>query len=346
MDKIIPVVLCGGSGTRLWPRSRKDKPKPFLPLIGDTTLFEATVLRCDPASGFGDPVVVTGTAHLSHVEEQLPACGEPRIIVEPEGKNTAAAIALAALRLPEDSVMLVCPSDHHIGDVDAFRAAAREAAALAAQGWLVSFGIAPTAPETGFGYVKRGQPIEGTGGWQVERFVEKPDLDRARAFLADGGYSWNGGIFALRAGTFLEELAAHRPALAEAVGRAVSNGHLDGHRFYPDPVAFGQIEGESIDYAVMENTTRAAMVPAAMAWSDIGNWQALHDALPHDEAGNAVSGRVELRDCANVLVETDGPRVSVVGASNLIVVVNRDEVLVCTPEGAQLVGKLSGAANQ
>lgn len=342
---IVPVILCGGSGTRLWPRSRKAMPKPFLPLVGDKTLFEATLARCPAACGFAPPLVVTGAAHLGHVESQLGA-GEAGVIVEPDAKNTAAAIALAALRLPQDAVMLVCPSDHHIGDVAAFQAAARTAAGLAARGWLVAFGISPTAPETGFGYVKRGAAIEGTGGWQVERFVEKPDLDRAMQFLADGGYSWNGGIFAFRAGTFLDELAAHRPALAEAVRRSVTAGHEDGRRFHPDAAAFAEVESESVDYAVMENTARAAMVPAVMAWSDIGNWQALHEALDHDVQGNSTRGRAELRDCRNVLVETDGPRVSVIGAENLVVVVDGDEVLVCTHEGAQQVGKLSGAANQ
>ncbi len=346
MNKIIPVILCGGSGTRLWPRSRKVKPKPFLPLVGDNTLFEATVLRCDKAAGFGDPVIVTGVDHLEHVESQLPDRAHTQIIVEPEGKNTAAAIALAALRLPEDAIMLVCPSDHHIGDAAAFQAAAREAAGLAAHGWLVSFGIAPTAPETGFGYLKRGAAIDGSAGARVERFVEKPNLERAIEFLADGGYSWNGGIFAFRAGTFLDELKAHRPAIFAAVKASVDAGTADGMRFHPDPAAFAGIQSESVDYAVMENTTRAAMVPAVMAWSDIGNWQALHEALPCDDAGNAVMGAAELKDCSNVLVHTDGPRVNVVGASNLIVVVDKDEVLVCTPEGAQLVGKLTGAANQ
>ena len=344
MTKITPVVLCGGSGTRLWPRSRKAMPKPFLPLVGESTLFEATLLRCTDQAHFEPPVVVTGAAHLAHVEAQLP--GPATIIVEPEARNTAAAIALAALRLPEDAVMLVCPSDHHIGDCDAFVASARAAAALAQDGWLVSFGIAATAPETGFGYIKRGEEIAGRGGFAIERFVEKPDFERAMQFLADGGYSWNGGIFAFRAGTFIEELAAHRPAIAQAAREAVAKGRGDGHRFHPDPAAFARIESESVDYAVMENTRRAAMVPAAMAWSDIGNWQALHEALPRDETGNAVRGPAELLGCRNVLVESDGPRVSVVGASDLIVVVDKGEVLVCTPEGAQLVGKLQGAANQ
>ena len=346
MDEIIPVVLCGGSGTRLWPRSRKAKPKPFLPLVGDTTLFEATVLRCNRDAGFGPPVVVTGALHLEHVEAQLPDPAASRVIVEPEGKNTAAAIALAALQLPADTVMLVCPSDHHIGDTAAFQAAAHEAAKLAKHGWLVSFGIAATAPETGFGYLKQGAPIEGSSGFAVAQFVEKPDLARALGFLADGGYAWNGGIFAFRAGTFLDELTAHRPALAEAVRAAVAQGRTEGTRFHPDAAAFARIEGESVDYAVMENTAHAAMVPAAMAWSDIGNWQALHEALDHDADGNAARGPAELVDCRNVLVDSDGPHVAVIGASDLIVVVDKGDVMVCTKAGAQRVGKLSGAVNQ
>lgn len=346
MIDIVPVVLCGGSGTRLWPRSRKQKPKPFLRLVGETTLFTATVLRCTRDQGFASPMVVTGASHLAHVEEQLPDRDSTALIVEPEGRNTAAAIALAALSLPDDAVMLVCPSDHHIGDCDAFRAAAKTAAALATEGWLVSFGIVPTAPETGFGYLKQGQPIDGSGAFRVERFVEKPDLARAMEFLSSGEYAWNGGIFAFRVGTFLEELGRHRPAILEAVRAAVAAGQHDGPRFYPDAAAFATVPSESVDYAVMENTDRAAMVPAVMAWSDIGNWQALHEALPCDDAGNAVNGEAELRDCSNVLVVSDGPRVSVVGASHLIVVVDGNEVLVCSPAGAQNVGKLSGAANQ
>ncbi len=346
MNDIIPVILCGGSGTRLWPRSRKNKPKPFLPLVGNTTMFTATVLRCEGQQGFAHPVIVTGTAHLDHVEEQLPDRANTRILVEPQGRNTAAAIALAALMLPEDAVMLICPSDHHIGDTDAFRNAARAAAKLAIDGWLVSFGISPTSPETGFGYLKQGELIAGTAGRKVERFVEKPDLARAIEFLSSGEYAWNGGIFAFRVGTFLEELGRYRPDILEAVRASIDQGHTDGMRFHPDADAFAKVPSQSVDYAVMENTDRAAMVPATMAWSDIGNWQALYEAQELDIAGNVTFGRAELADCSNVLVMSDGPRVSVVGASDLIIVVDGDEVLVCTPDGAQSVGKLTGAANQ
>lgn len=343
--EIHPVVLCGGSGTRLWPRSRVAMPKPFLPLVGKGTLFEATLARCPAGDGFAAPIVVAGPAHLPHIEAQWPSGWGGEIIVEPCARNTAAAIALAALRLPEDAVMLVCPSDHHIADGETFRHAARSAATLAAQGWLVSFGIAATAPETGFGYLRRGEPI-GDLGYKVAQFVEKPDRERAAAFLADGGYAWNGGIFAFRAGTFLDELAAHRPHIAAQARLAVAHGLADGTRFHPEAAAFTAIESESVDYAVMENTSRAAMVPADMGWSDIGNWDALLVARDKDAAGNSARGPVELVDCRNVLVESDGPRVSAIGLDDVVIVVDGDEVLVTTRAGAQLVGKLQGAANQ
>lgn len=342
---IHPVVLCGGSGTRLWPRSRAAKPKPFLPLVGEGTLFGATLSRCPAGAGFADPIVVTGAAHLAHVEAQWPRGRGGETIVEPCARNTAAAIALAALRLPEDAIMLVCPSDHHIADPAAFQAAANAAAVLASDGWLVSFGIAATAPETGFGYLQRGEPI-GELGFKVARFVEKPDLDRAKAFLADGGYAWNGGIFAFRVGTFLAELAQHRPQIAALAREAVALSKAEGTRFHPHAETFAGIESESVDYAVMENTTRAAMVPAQMGWSDIGNWDALLTARARDAQGNSVHGTAELVDCHNVLVESDGPRVSAIGLEDVIIVVDGDEVLVTTRAGAQLVGKLDGAANQ
>lgn len=344
MALIHPVILCGGSGTRLWPRSRKTMPKPFLPLVGERTLFEATLARaCDPAI-FGAPVVVTGTAHLDHVESQLTEGSGASIIVEPEARNTAAAIALAAARLPDDAIMLVCPSDHHIADVAAFAQAAQAAAALASEDWMVSFGITPTAPETGFGYIKRGDALPG--GFKVDRFVEKPDLAHATEFLADGGYSWNGGIFAFRSGAFMAELDQHRPLVAAAVRRAVAEGRANGARFHPAAAPFGEAESISVDYAVMEATDKAAMVPVAMGWSDIGNWQALRDARPADANGNRINGRAELIDCENVLVETDGPRVNVIGLSDIAVVVDGDEILVTSMAGTQKVGKLSGAANQ
>jgi mannose-1-phosphate guanylyltransferase len=339
---ITPVILCGGSGTRLWPRSRVAKPKPFLPLVGETTLFEDAIERC---AGFNPPVVVAGPDHVAHIEAQYGAGSALQLVVEPESKNTAAAIALAALRLPEDAILLVCPSDHHIADIPAFRATAGKAAQLAADGWLVSFGIEATGPETGYGYLRRGEPI-GDLGFKTAQFVEKPDLARATEFLAQGDYCWNGGIFAFRARDFLDELETHRPMLATKLYKSFAAGHEQGNRFYPDAKAFAQIQGESVDYAVMELTDKAALVPVSMGWSDIGNWEALRQARSRDADGNTIYGQAELVDCRNVLVESDGPRVSVIGLEGVIVVVDGDEVLVTTAAGAQKVGKLSGATDQ
>jgi len=343
---IHPVILCGGSGTRLWPASRKTKPKPFLPLVSEETLFRQAVRRLAEDDRFAPPMVVAGTDHADLIMEQLGPVRGARLVIEPAARNTAPAIALAAALLPEEAVMLVCPSDHHIADSAAFRAAALAAAALAREDYLVSFGIAPDRPETGYGYLQRGEPL--AGGFAIRRFVEKPDLARAQDYLASGEYSWNGGIFAFRAGHLLAELAVQRPEMARLVREAVAGGTDDGIRFHPASAPFAAIASESIDYAVMENTARAAMVPAHMGWSDIGNWAALADALTDaaDGEGNVTRGRVDLAGCSGVLALTDGPRISAVGLEGLCIVVSDGEVLVTTRDGAQAVGKLPGAVNQ
>ena len=212
------TVMAGGGGTRFWPRSRQKRPKQFLTLVGDRTLFEATLDRWLDEDNFAEPVIVAGSAHLEHIAEQ--AGEDATVIVEPEAKNTAPAIGLAAALLPADSIMLVCPSDHHIADSAAFTATARAAAKLAAEDWMVAFGIAPDRPETGYGYIRTGEPI--AGGNRVDRFVEKPDRATAERFLAEGGHAWNGGIFAFRAGAFMDELEAHRPAMADEDQRGIS----------------------------------------------------------------------------------------------------------------------------
>jgi len=294
---------------------------------------------------FADPVVVTGPRHVQHVESQLWPTPNALVIVEPEPKNTAAAIALAANLLPADAVMLVCPSDHYIRDRDAFMEAASSAAELARQGSLVALGIKPTRPETGFGYIRRGEQI-GTSSYSIVEFEEKPDLERASQFCASEEYWWNGGIFAFLTGTFLEELRAHRPEIAKLTEQAVENGRQDGRRFNPEPKAFGAIESESVDYAVMENTRRAAMVTADLGWSDIGNWQALHEARERNSEGNTVFGNAELIGCTNTLVESDGPRVHAIGLDGIVIVVDGNDILVTAAAEAQSVGKLSGAINQ
>lgn len=343
--QITPVILCGGSGTRLWPRSRASKPKPFLPLVQEETLFEQALSRCGDPIHFGPPIVVTGTQHVEHVEAQLSVVPEAQVIVEPMAKNTAAAIALAAMRLPADSVMLVCPSDHHIGEKDSFIGVALSAAELASRGWLVSFGIRPKGPDTGFGYLRHGEPIDSTG-FRVAKFVEKPDPARAQEYFESGKYSWNGGIFAFRVQDYLAELKQHRPELEAAVRESVAGGRVADGRFLPEANAFGRIASESVDYAVMENTSRAAMVPADMSWSDIGNWRALQGARERDELGNTVRGPVEIINCRDVLVDSDGPRVSAIGLEGVIVVIDGGEVMITTTEHAHLVGSLTGAANQ
>jgi mannose-1-phosphate guanylyltransferase/mannose-1-phosphate guanylyltransferase/mannose-6-phosphate isomerase len=346
VTQIHPVILCGGSGTRLWPLSRKAVPKPFLPLVSAQTLFEQAVHRVAGDDRFAAPMVVAGAAHGDLTMAQLGDTPGARLVVEPCARNTAPAIALAAALLPDDAVMLVCPSDHHIADPDAFRAAALAAAALARADYLVSFGIAADRPETGYGYLERGAPL--AGGYAIRRFVEKPDAATAQAYLDSGNFSWNGGIFAFRAGHLLDELAAHRPEMAALVRQAVAEGHSAGACFHPAAAPFGAITGDSIDYAVMENAARAAMVLADMGWSDIGSWAALAEALEDqaDAAGNVTRGTVDLAGCSGVLAITDGPRISAVGLADLCIIVADGEVLVTTREGAQRVGKLPGAVNQ
>ena len=344
MQQIHPVILCGGSGTRLWPRSRKHRPKPFLPLLGERTLFQQSLDRAAGTGRFAPPTIVAGSSHCGLIEEQAGEASGARLIVEPDAKNTAPAIALAAHALPANAIMLVCPSDHHIADEAAFRAGVEEAVALAAKDYMVAFGIAPTGPETGYGYIRKGAAL--ALGHEVAQFVEKPDRATAERFLADGSYVWNGGIFAFRAGAFLAELEAHRPEMAALVAQAWAEAREDGWQVHPAAEPFARIAGESVDYAVMENTPRAAVVSADMGWSDIGNWDALMTARPNDADGNLVIGPADLADCRNVMVETDGARVSVVGLEDVIVIVDGDEVLVTSRAGAQKVGKLPGAAQQ
>ena len=344
MQQVHPVILCGGSGTRLWPRSRNHRPKPFLPLLGERTLFQQSLDRASAPLRFAPPTIVAGNAHCGHIEEQAEGRPGARLIVEPAARNTAPAIALAAHSLPADAIMLVCPSDHHIAHVGAFLAGVDQAGALAAKDYMVAFGIEPTGPETGYGYIRKGDPL-ATGN-AVARFVEKPDRATAERFLAEGGYVWNGGIFAFRAGAFLAELEQHRPRMAALIAQAWAERVEEGWLIHPGAAPFARIDGESIDYAIMENTARAAVVAADMGWSDIGSWDALMAARPSDSDGNRVIGPADLTDCRNVMVDTDRLRVSVVGLEDVIVVVDGDEVLVTSRSGAQSVGKLPRAARQ
>lgn len=335
-ERIIPIILCGGDGTRLWPRSRRANPKPFLPLVGGQTLFEEALERC-LAAGFGSPVVVTGAAHAMIAENLAKDVVIGDLIVEPQPRQTAAAVALAAVRLPAETVMVVCSSDHHIGDSIAFRNVVNTAADLTAEGWIVCIGIPAISPATRFGYIQRGEAL-GPTAFQVANFVEKPDVERAEAYLSSGDYFWNGGIFVFRAGDYLEELERFRPVLASEVRRAVEQGSYKNGCFHPGASAFSRIDPEALDYAVMENTDRAACVVADMDWSDVGDWPTVRQLRCRDSVGNAVRGPAKLINCRNTLVDTDGPKVHLVGMDNVVVVVDGDDILIAEAGCAGLIG--------
>ena len=331
-----PVILCGGAGTRLWPASTPARPKPFIDLLGHETLFQRALARVADPEIFAPPLVVGGTGHVGLIEAQA---GAHSLIVEPEARNTAPAIALAAARLDPRTVMLVCPSDHHVADTDAFVSGVRSAAALAADGWLVSLGIKPERAETGYGYIERGDPLGS--GFRTARFVEKPDRETAASYVAGGRHLWNGGIFAFAAGRYLEELARYRPGMVRLVTEAVDGGREQDGRFYPASAPFSQIEADSVDYAVMEQTDRAAVVEVDMGWSDVGSWPALQALLAEGAGNNAAKAPARLSSCSRVMVRSDGPRVSVLGLSDVIVVVENGEVLVMASDAAQDVASLA-----
>ncbi|WP_258046649.1 mannose-1-phosphate guanylyltransferase/mannose-6-phosphate isomerase [Sphingomonas folli] len=343
MTEIVPVILSGGSGTRLWPMSRPEKPKQLLALTADETMLQLTAARAH-GDAFAAPVVVANAAHADEVEAQLAGIGAApqALILEPAGRNTAPAIALAALVAKGKSPLLVMPSDHVIADREAFHAAIHAALPLVEQGWLVTFGITPDAPETGYGYIKVGEPI-AAGVHRVARFVEKPQRDVAEAMVAAGDHAWNGGIFLFCAEAYLAALEAHRPDILAAVKRSLDGARRDGARIYPDAEAFAASPSDSIDYAVMEKAERVAVVPVAMGWSDVGSWDALHAISAGDAGGNVVAGEVLLLDTRNCLVRSDGAKVAMVGVEDLIVVASGNDILIL-PRGRSQDVKLLLAA--
>lgn len=307
----------------------------MLSLTGDESMLAQTAKRVGDPTMFARPILVTGTAQAEAVEAELGAA-IGALILEPSARNTAPAIALAALNVTPEELLLVLPSDHLIKNEDAFVAAVRKAAPHAREGWIVTFGMKAERPETGYGYIRRGEPL-GDGVFRAERFVEKPDIETARAYCADGGYDWNGGIFLFSAGAFLEALARHAPAIFEASKEAVSAQRHEGRRIRPDATAFAAAPSMSVDYAVMEKADRVAVVPVSLDWSDVGSWDALLDALDKDDAGNAVAGDMIALDNEGCLIRSEGPLVAAIGVKDLVVVATADAVLVVPRDQCQRV---------
>jgi len=348
--KVIPVILCGGAGSRLWPVSRQLLPKQFLPLVTGRTLLQDTALRArvaqdtalraTEAAGEAQMIVVCNEAHRFLVQDQLSEVDiKARIILEPAGRGTAGAVAVAALACEkEDPILLVLASDHAIRGTEAFNGAVRRAAAVAGEGMLVTFGITATRPDSGFGYIERGEALPGKPeAFRVARFVEKPSESDARALIATGRAYWNSGMFVFGAKRVLEELGRFRPDILEAARKAVATATDDLGFLRLGKVAFLACPAEAIDRAVMERTSHAAVIPAEFEWSDVGSWGALWDLAEKDAAGNATRGDVQLQDTKDSLVFGDQRLIATLGVKNLIIVDSDDALLVADRSRSQEV---------
>lgn len=338
---IVPVVLSGGAGSRLWPASRNRTPKQLLPLVDDRTMLLMTIQRTDPLPAAGAPLIICNENQREGIERELSRSGrsDASLILEPIGRNTAPAAAVAALRLTADGsdpILFVMPADHVIRNESAFTDAVTLAADFAAKGYLLTFGIEPTAPETGYGYIRFGDRL-ADGVFTVEQFREKPDATTAEEYVASGRYLWNSGMFMFTASRFLAELETYAPDVLAAARLAVANGTEDGAAFRLDESSFTASPSISIDYAVMEHTSSAAVVPIHTGWSDVGSWAALWQLGQRDKNGNVVSGDVELVDVRNSYVRSGGRLVGAIGLDGVVVVDTADAVLVARLDQSQNV---------
>lgn len=349
---IVPVIMAGGSGTRLWPLSRALYPKQLIDLYNDHTMLQNTLFRLSGIAGLGAPVVVCNEAHRFMAAEQLRQIGSDaaHIILEPSGRNTAPAIALAALAISErntssqdDTVMLVLPADHVIEDKAAFHKAVSEGAGLAEQGQLVTFGIVPGTPETGYGYIQKGEALD-TGGAasRIERFVEKPDLETAREYLSSGNFCWNSGMFMFKVSAILAELDALAPGIMDGCRQSVSKGSRDLDFFRIHKESFEAIEGDSIDYAVMEKTDKGVVIPLDAGWNDLGSFDALWQTGTKDALGNVTQGDVVIQDVKETYIHAESRMVSAVGLEKFVIVETKDAVLVAPRDQVQDVKKIVG----
>jgi len=342
---IHPVILSGGTGSRLWPLSRSLFPKQLLALASERSLIQDTLLRAT-GTAFAPPLVICNTEHRFLIAQQMREAGTApdRIVLEPAGRNTAPAAAVAALVLAQtdpEALLLLMPADHIVRNQEAFLQAVDRAAAAARQDRLVTFGIRPDAPETGYGYIRRGAALPGLADcFAVARFVEKPDAATAAGYIAAGDYDWNSGMFLFKAGTFLAELERLEPELLAQCRDAVTKGASDQDFFRLDPASFAKAKAISIDYAVMERTGKAAVVPVDMGWSDIGSWEALWTAAARDESGNATKGDVLQYGSRNSYLRSDGPLVAAVGIEDMVVVATQDAVLVSHKSASQDVKRI------